>query len=1155
MAGLPSKKTFLLNILLLAFAPLLSGQSVSPVLPKDGRVIEDQDLHFHWGTLDPYDHFQLQVADDAAFSSIVLDVEPIDSLDLDPASLSGGTYYWRVRRKYQGSYHAWSTVSSFRIFSPASYGKLAFWFRSDTGLDTTNGKISAWKDQSSNGVDLEQSTGTEQPVIDPPDPAINDHPTVKFDGNDDHLKGQTFSSQLVQGNSLFLVGRIKDDPATNYKWFDGNTSNTRNLFQAEGPKSSMLFAGKQLNFSHPAQDLRSYNFFSLEYDGTDSKVHINEKDSTQGDAGGFPLEALTVGAKKNGNDNFLNGHIAELLGYDTILAEKKRKTVAKYIRHKYAPPVNLGRDIKTACGPSTELTVPSRYDVIAWSTGATEDTLTIDSAGTYWVQAKGIFGHTSYDTIVVDSIIPPPDLNRPQDSGICPGDTYVWDPMLNDTALYDLSWNNGSTDTLLRIDTTGRYALTVSDTFGCIKNSDTLDVFLSHFEDSVSLGPDTSLCSGNTIELVKGGGAADTYLWSTGESTPSKTIDTAGTYWLEATDTVGCKGRDSIDVTVIGEAPDASFSWGIACNDNKVGFTNNASIPGGTSVASWKWDFDDGDSAFVADPSHLFPDSGTYKVTLEVALNTGCLDDTTRTVTVHPLPEPDFSYTQPCERSKIEFQDSSASPGSLVNHSWDFGDPNTDDDTLSGDTVQYTYSNDGFRTVRLAVTDSNGCTDSLLRSVNVLPSPDAAFKAPDVCSGTPVQFADSSSGKISDYYWDFGDGQFITNTDSPTYNYDDAKTYLPRLIVTAPNGCQDDTSKSLEVHPEPIPGFRNDPLCVDAPVTFTDTSSIAGGDSLTGLDWSIDGGPPDSGTQWTHRFESTGSVTITHSVRSNFGCEASVSKSFSVNEPPDVQLETDPSWGDPPLKARFTPVGTFDSAVWHFGDGTSSNTFEPTHTYTDSGVHQVRLTGINTHGCRDSAFRKVYVKDPRIDVRIPRLFVEEKNGFYQVTAVVDNLGPIRLEYLELEMKPQNAPALKEVWEGKLSPGDRDRYTFNGLVEKGNGIPTICVEAIDPNHIEDHAPWNDQACWTPDGELSILNLYPNPSSDRLNVEVRIPFDQTLRYKVTDARGRIVLDRKIENAQKGFLRIRPPIRKLDDGLYSMQIIGESNATQSKFLKSER
>ncbi|XOV91442.1 MAG: PKD domain-containing protein [Bacteroidota bacterium] len=77
---------------------------------------------------------------------------------------------------------------------------------------------------------------------------------------------------------------------------------------------------------------------------------------------------------------------------------------------------------------------------------------------------------------------------------------------------------------------------------------------------TVDLGNDTTICVDETLMLDAGSGATR-YVWSTGETTPTITIDTAGTYWVEAYGANGCPVVDEIIVTEYGVASQVYNQW------------------------------------------------------------------------------------------------------------------------------------------------------------------------------------------------------------------------------------------------------------------------------------------------------------------------------------------------------------------------------------------------------------------------------------------------------------------------------------------------------------------------------------------------------------------------------------------------------------------
>ncbi len=77
---------------------------------------------------------------------------------------------------------------------------------------------------------------------------------------------------------------------------------------------------------------------------------------------------------------------------------------------------------------------------------------------------------------------------------------------------------------------------------------------------TVDLGNDTTICVDEVLTLNAGtGGAA--YVWSTGESTPTIDVDTAGTYWVEVTAVNGCTVYDEIVVTEYGVSNQIANQW------------------------------------------------------------------------------------------------------------------------------------------------------------------------------------------------------------------------------------------------------------------------------------------------------------------------------------------------------------------------------------------------------------------------------------------------------------------------------------------------------------------------------------------------------------------------------------------------------------------
>src|SRR5690606_41723291 len=107
------------------------------------------------------------------------------------------------------------------------------------------------------------------------------------------------------------------------------------------------------------------------------------------------------------------------------------------------------------------------------------------------------------------------------------------------TAYARYAWGDGSAGQALVASATGVYASTVTDIHGC-SGADTLTVTQLPALAPVITGA-TDVCAGSTTSLDGGPGYA-AYAWSTGETTPSITVNASGTYGLTVIEAQGCTG-------------------------------------------------------------------------------------------------------------------------------------------------------------------------------------------------------------------------------------------------------------------------------------------------------------------------------------------------------------------------------------------------------------------------------------------------------------------------------------------------------------------------------------------------------------------------------------------------------------------------------------
>jgi PKD repeat protein len=116
----------------------------------------------------------------------------------------------------------------------------------------------------------------------------------------------------------------------------------------------------------------------------------------------------------------------------------------------------------------------------------------------------------------------------------------------------------------------------------------------------------------------------------------------------------------------------------------------------------------------------------------------------------------------------------------------------------------------------LAITDVNGCTDTVTKNIGV-GGPRAVFTAvnPTGCVGNTVNFRDSSqtdgANAITSRLWDFGDGSIQTiNAPPVSHQYLGTGFFNVKLKVTDAAGCVDSmVQNSLVVTTSPKADFSS----------------------------------------------------------------------------------------------------------------------------------------------------------------------------------------------------------------------------------------------------------------------------------------------------------------------------------------------------------
>ncbi|MEW6069366.1 MAG: right-handed parallel beta-helix repeat-containing protein [Candidatus Thermoplasmatota archaeon] len=260
--------------------------------------------------------------------------------------------------------------------------------------------------------------------------------------------------------------------------------------------------------------------------------------------------------------------------------------------------------------------------------------------------------------------------------------------------------------------------------------------------------------------------------------------------------------------------PQANFTWSpVSPTDlDLIQFTDTSTDVDGYIIA-WYWEFGDGNISTLQNPTHQYADDGTYWVNLTVTDDDGATDTISKSIAVaNVAPTANFTYSpvSPTTADTIQFSDTSTDfDGTIVSWYWEFGDGSTS--TLPN--PQHQYADNGTYWVNLTVTDDDGATDTISKSIavaNVAPTANFTWSPVSPITADIIQFSDASTdtdGTIVSWYWEFGDGSTST-LPNPQHQYADDGTYYVNLTVTDDDGAVDTAHQIIIVsNVPPIANF------------------------------------------------------------------------------------------------------------------------------------------------------------------------------------------------------------------------------------------------------------------------------------------------------------------------------------------------------------
>jgi PKD repeat protein len=517
-------------------------------------------------------------------------------------------------------------------------------------------------------------------------------------------------------------------------------------------------------------------------------------------------------------------------------------------------------------------------------------------------------GSVNSDGVAIDNIriAEGPVANIGPDQLLCGGDSIIIDGG-NFSAW---QWSIGGTTRYKTITqtNTGQIWVKVTDTNG-FYDFDTINISLSN--PIVQIGPDSSICPGDTVFLDAGNHPHATFQWNTGEVSQTVFATTAGMHLVEVIDSAGCHKSDSMYLTVL-VPPSLSLGNDTTVCANTPVVLNAGNGPVGTI---YQWSTSANTQVLVV------TSSGDYVASVTTPGGCAAID----TITVSHFPTPGVNLGP--NRAECGNFTLDAGPGGTT-YQW------------STSAVTQTISASTAATYSVTVTNIHGCeaSDAVAITMGVVPN---VSLGPDqlLCNGQTANLNAGNPG--SQFLWSTG-----ALTQSVTVNT--PGTYI--VQVTNSNGCIGRDTIEVNISTLTVNLGPNGNICDNGSVVLN-----AGNPNMTYL-WSTGSITPSI----TVSQPGTYSVTVTD----NLGCSAG--DNIVLNQVPGVVAAiSSPANGTLFVPVAFTDgsTGSPTSWFWDFGDGLNAATQNPSHTYLALGSFTVTLIVTNANGCRDTTTQTILINN------------------------------------------------------------------------------------------------------------------------------------------------------------------------------------------------
>ena len=624
--------------------------------------------------------------------------------------------------------------------------------------------------------------------------------------------------------------------------------------------------------------------------------------------------------------------------------------------------VDAGNDQQINCGDKANLSVTysgSSSATYNWNNGMTGKNISVSAPGTYVVTVndKGCSGKDSLAVVVLN----PPTISLSPKTGsiLCEIKKTITASTTPNNAT--VNWSTGEIGNSIQVGSPNWYYASVTNN-GC-SAKDSVQITKAKFDWDINLthsygctGDSTYFSSKKTKTSTN---STFSSVWSIGLNSYSKDsinhlFNFPGNIPVNAklTSVEGCVFDTTFSISVFNR-PKAQFLLDSGCVFEQLKFSNKTN----GNISKHIWNYGDGTGS-INTPIvyHSYSNAGVFPVTLLVQAQNGCIDSITQNILVNPKPIVSFSINNTCANDSLNLK------ANLINNNYSYLWDDTKGSILKGNDVNTIFKTGGIRNIKLIVEDQLGCKDSITKPVNILNQPNVDISSLEICEEKLTKFTSNTSG-ISSINWNFGDGTSSSLLDVDK-KYNKEGQYLIKLTLTGNNGCINNDTATVTVHPLPTANLAPSVFCQEK--EFELKSLLKYKNQSNSYTW-ITESNIYTDLNAKHSFKNPGNTPVYITITTPFGCVKYDTTNVLVNEIPVADFTADTLIGCNPINVTFTDksqttVTGIKQWKWTVGDKDVGMSSVINSIFNYAGTFDVTLSVTDSNNCEASKTKTDYIE-------------------------------------------------------------------------------------------------------------------------------------------------------------------------------------------------